>query len=680
MAALLIGTAVAYLWDLGSSGWANSFYSAAVQAGSQSWKAFLFGSSDAANSITVDKPPASLWLMALSVRIFGLSSWAILVPQALLGVGSVAMLCATVRRYFGSVAGLLAGLVLAVTPVATLMFRFNNPDALLVFLMIAAVWALMRGVEDGRTRWLVVTGIFVGLGFLTKQLQVMLVVPPLALTYLVAGPPRLGKRIWQLFAAAAAMLVSAGWWIAIVELWPASSRPWIGGSQNNSILELTFGYNGLGRLSGDETGSVVPGGMDRAGSAATYAAGGFAGGMPDGGPGSGGGMWGFTGITRMFEAAQGGQIAWLIPAALVLLVLGIVLRGRMTRTDPTRAALIVWGAWLLVTGLTFSFMAGIFHAYYTVALAPAVAALVGGGSVLAWRHRDLLRVRMVGAATLLLTGATAWILLSRSPDFVPWLRWVVVVAAVVAAGLFVVPTLSRRVAAVAIGAALLAGLGGPVAYAAQTISTPRTGLSSPPARTSSSVVAVWAACPAAATGASGAGCAGRRRAGRNRRHGRDWTGRYDRTRRHHRARPTATGAGGRNGRRHGRTRRLAQRQQAERGTDRDARAGRRPVHLDRGDHRCEQCVGLPARHRAPGDADRRLQRHRPVADAGAVPALRRRGQDPLVHRWRRHGRLRPRGHVERDHRVGGAELHRDRGRRDHALRPHVARVLIPAAP
>ena len=344
-----------------------------------------------------------------------------------------------------------------------------------VFLMIAAVWALMRGVEDGRTRWLVVTGVFVGLGFLTKQLQVMLVVPPLALTYLIAGPPRLGKRIWQLFAAAAAMIVSAGWWIAIVELWPASSRPWIGGSQNNSILELTFGYNGLGRLSGDETGSVVPGGMDRAGSAATYAAGGFAGGMPDGGPGGGGGMWGSTGITRMFEAAQGGQIAWLIPAALVLLVLGIVLRGRMTRTDPTRAALIVWGAWLLVTGLTFSFMAGIFHAYYTVALAPAVAALVGGGSVLAWRHRDLLRVRMVGAATLLLTGATAWILLSRSPDFVPWLRWVVVVAAVVAAGLFVVPTLSRRVAAVAIGAALLAGLGGPVAYAAQTISTPHTG-------------------------------------------------------------------------------------------------------------------------------------------------------------------------------------------------------------
>ena len=167
---LLVGTGVAYIWGLGASGWANSFYAAAVQAGSVSWKAFFFGSSDAANSITVDKPPMSLWLMSLSVRIFGLNSWAMLVPQALLGVGSVALLWGTVRRYFGAAAGLLAGLVLALTPVAALMFRFNNPDALLVLLMIAAVWAMMRAVQDGRTRWLVLVGIFCGFGFLTKAI------------------------------------------------------------------------------------------------------------------------------------------------------------------------------------------------------------------------------------------------------------------------------------------------------------------------------------------------------------------------------------------------------------------------------------------------------------------------------------------------------------------------------
>ncbi|WP_084436082.1 glycosyltransferase family 39 protein, partial [Aldersonia kunmingensis] len=399
------------------------------------------------------------------------SSWSILVPQALLGVGSVALLWATVRRYFGAAAGLLAGLVLALTPVAVLMFRFNNPDALLVFLMIAAVWAMLRAVSDGRWRWLVLTGVFVGFGFLTKQLQVMLVVPPLALTYLIAGPPKLGKRIAQLFAALAAVVVSAGLWLAIVELWPASSRPWIGGSQDNSILELTLGYNGLGRLSGNERGSVVPGGGGEALAQGAADGGGFPGG---GGPG--GGMWGETGVGRMFDASQGGQIAWLIPAALALLVLGLVLRGRAPRTDLKRASLIVWGGWLLVTGLTFSFMAGIFHAYYTVALAPAIAALVGAGSVLAWKQREKLWVRLSLAATVALTGVTSWVLLSRTTDFVPWVRWVVLLATILAAVLLALPKLaSGRVALVTIGAAMIAGLAGPVAYAADTISTPHTG-------------------------------------------------------------------------------------------------------------------------------------------------------------------------------------------------------------
>ncbi|QXW01489.1 glycosyltransferase family 39 protein [Rhodococcus globerulus] len=458
LGALLVGTGVAYIWGLGASGWANSFYAAAVQAGSVSWKAFFFGSSDAANSITVDKPPMSLWLMSLSVRIFGLSSWAMLVPQALLGVGSVALLWATVRRYFGAAEGLLAGLVLALTPVAALMFRFNNPDALLVLLMIAAVWAMMRAVEDGRTRWLVLVGVFCGFGFLTKQLQVMLVVPPLALTYLIAGPPKLGKRVLQLFAALGGLIVSAGWWLAIVELWPADSRPWIGGSQNNSILELTLGYNGLGRLSGNETGSVGGGGA------------------APGGAGGGGGMWGTTGITRLFESAQGGQIAWLIPAALILLVAGIVVRGKAPRVDTQRASFIVWGLWLLVTGLTFSFMAGIFHAYYTVALAPAIAALVGSGSVLLWRRRETVWVRIVLAVSLAATVAMAWVLLGRAPSFVPWLRWTILAVGIVAAAAMLIPAITRgRLAVAVVLAALFTGLAGPSAYAIDTINTPHTG-------------------------------------------------------------------------------------------------------------------------------------------------------------------------------------------------------------
>lgn len=457
LVALLVGTGIAYIWGLGASGWANSFYSAAIQAGSVSWKAFFFGSSDAANSITVDKPPMSLWLMSLSVRIFGLNSWAMLVPQALLGVASVALLRATVKRRFGGAAGLLAGLVLALTPVATLMFRFNNPDALLVLLMIASVWALLRGVETGKTKWLLITGMFVGFGFLTKQLQVMLVVPPLAMTYLISGPPKLLTRLVQLCGALGAMVVSAGWWLLIVEFWPASSRPWVGGSQNNSILELTLGYNGFGRLSGDETGSVTPG---RGGT----------------GAGTGGSMWGETGIFRMFDSSQGGQIAWLIPAALILLVVGFVLRGRTPRTDGQRASLIVWGSWLLVTGLTFSFMAGIFHSYYTVALAPAVAAVVGIGSVMSWRRRDTYWVRIAMALAVASTVAMASVLLHRSESFVPWLKWAILVVGVLAVVALLIPALTRgRVAAASILAVMFAGLAGPTAYAVDTIGTPHTG-------------------------------------------------------------------------------------------------------------------------------------------------------------------------------------------------------------
>ncbi|KIA64135.1 glycosyltransferase family 39 protein [Nocardia vulneris] len=454
LAALLLGTGIAYLCNLSANGWANSFYSAAVQAGSVSWKAFFFGSSDAANSITVDKPPASLWLMELSVRAFGLNSWSILVPEVLLGVASVALVWATVRRPFGPAAGLLAGLVLAVTPVAALMFRFNNPDALLVFLMVAAAWAITRAVEDGRWRWLVLTGVFVGFGFLTKQLQVLLVVPPLALTYLIAGPPKLGKRVLQLLAAGAAMVAAAGWWLLAVELWPAGSRPWIGGSQNNSILELTLGYNGLGRLNGNERGSVGMGGAD----------------LPTGG----GGMWGSPGITRMFEPAQGGQIAWLIPAALVALVAGILLRGKAARTDRQRAGLILWGGWLLATGLTFSFMAGIFHQYYTVALAPAVAALAGTGAVLLWRERQRLWVRLTLALAVGLTTATAWMLLSRSAHWQPWLRWTVLVAGILATLVALVPA-RRKLAVVSALTIAFTGLAGPAAYAVDTIATAHEG-------------------------------------------------------------------------------------------------------------------------------------------------------------------------------------------------------------
>jgi len=462
--ALLAVTTVLYVWSLGASGYANQFYSAAVQAGSESWKAFFFGSSDAANSITVDKPPAALWPMALAVRVFGLSSWAILVPEALMGVATVGVLYAAVRRRFSAAAGLIAGGVLAVTPVAALMFRFNNPDALLCLLMVAAVYCVLRALEDARTKWLVLAGICFGLGFLTKTLQAWVILPPLAVVYAVCAPAKLGRRIGQLLLAGLAMVVSGGWWVAIVELWPASSRPYIGGSQNNSFLELTFGYNGLGRINGNETGSVGGGGTR------------------GGGGGGGGGMWGQTGIDRLFSSDMGGQIAWLLPAAFILLVAGVWLTWRAKRTDTRRAAFLVWGGALLITFATFSFMSGIFHQYYNIALAPYIAAIVGMGATMLWERRGQTEGRVgtvasvVLAVTVAVTAYWSYVLLGRSADWHPWLRWAVLCTGLVAAvGLLFAARLGRNLALGVAALGLAASVAGPVAYTLNTVETPKSG-------------------------------------------------------------------------------------------------------------------------------------------------------------------------------------------------------------
>jgi 4-amino-4-deoxy-L-arabinose transferase-like glycosyltransferase len=452
---LLLATALLYLSNLSASGYANSFYSAAVQAGSQSWKAFFFGSLDAGNAITVDKPPAALWPMALAVRIFGLSSWSILVPEVLMGVATVAVVYAAVRRRFSPAAGLIAGVALALTPVAALMFRFNNPDALLALLMSVACYFVVRALEDGRTKWLLWAGVAIGFAFLAKTLQAFLILPALALVYGVCAPVALKKRLGQLALATGAIVVSGGWWVAVVELWPASSRPYIGGSQNNSFLELTFGYNGLGRLNGEETGSVGGGA----------------------GPGGGaGGQWGETGWDRMFNSEIGGQISWLLPAALILLVAGLIATRGRGRTDATRASLLVWGGSLLMTTAVFSYMAGIFHQYYTVALAPYLAAVVGMGAAALWERRERVWVSLALAAAVTATAAWGYVLLNRTPDYLPWLKWLVLVGGLVAAlGLVFVGRLGRRIALAVAGLGVMAALAGPTAYTLSTVQEGHSG-------------------------------------------------------------------------------------------------------------------------------------------------------------------------------------------------------------
>ncbi len=460
--ALLALTALLYAAGLSRNGWANDFYSAAVQAGTRSWKAFFFGSFDASSFITVDKTPASLWVMELSARVFGLNYWSVLLPQAAEGVAAVAVLYAAVRRWSGPAAGLIAAAVLAITPVATLMFRFNNPDALLVLLMTAGAYAMVRATESGRTRWIVLAGALLGFGFLAKMLQAFLVLPAFALVYLVAGPPKLGRRLGQLLAGGAALLVAAGWWVAITAFTPAADRPYVGGSTNDSILQLALGYNGLGRLDGNETGSVGPGA---------------------GGGGGGGAFGGSAGLGRLFASEMGGQISWLLPAALLALGALVWLSWGQRRTDRVRAAALLWGGWLIVTGLVFSYMSGIIHPYYTVALAPAIGALTGIGAVALWRSRRdtaagrARAARAVLAAGLVVTAWWAYVLLGRSAGWLPWLRPVILAcglaaAAAVAAGRW----LSGRAMLLSVAPlALVAGLAGPLAYSIDTVTTAHTG-------------------------------------------------------------------------------------------------------------------------------------------------------------------------------------------------------------
>ncbi len=451
--ALLVGTAALYLVAITSSGTANSFYAAAVKSGTESLKAWLFGSLDAGNSITVDKPPAALWVMVLSARIFGFSSASMLVPQALMGVGTVALTYAGVKRWFGSAAGLISGALIALTPVAALMFRFDNPDAFLVFLMTLAAYAVIRAVDTPTRalRWLVLAGTALGFAFLTKLMQGMLVLPAFAAVYLIASPNRLGKRLLHLLGAAAALIVSAGWFVVLVELWPASARPYIGGSTDNSLWELALGYNGLSRILGGSGNGW--------------------------GGGGGGGFGGTSGLIRMFNSSFAGEIAWLLPAALIALVVGFLLAGRAPRTEKLRAAMILWGGWLVVSAGVFSFMSGTIHPYYTVALAPAIGALIGIVATRLWRLRDNHAAR--GALAVMIAATAIWgcyAMGTYASGWLSWVRWTMLIGGVLGAAVLAMAGGAFKrfaVAAALIGS--LASLGGTAAYTIATVASGHTG-------------------------------------------------------------------------------------------------------------------------------------------------------------------------------------------------------------
>ena len=330
-AGVLALAAVLYLWNLTVSGYANTYYSAAALAASQSWSAWFFGSFDANNFITVDKPPLGTMLMGLSVRLFGLSSWSVLLPQALAGVAAVGVLFGAVKHSFGAAAATIAAVVMALTPAAVLIFRFNNPDALLTLLFVLSAWALLRSLEHGSYRWMALAAACVGLAFLTKYLQAYLVLPGYALVFGFSANTTLRRRIAGLGVALATVLMTSGWWVAIVQMLPAGSKPFIGGSTTGSPLDLIFGYDGLGRIFGASG--------------------------PGGGGAGGGGFSGEVGPLRLFNDQMFGQIAWFIPLAIVCLVVGLYRRRWAQRTDRALAGYLLWGTWLIVTAIVFSLAA-----------------------------------------------------------------------------------------------------------------------------------------------------------------------------------------------------------------------------------------------------------------------------------------------------------------------------------
>jgi 4-amino-4-deoxy-L-arabinose transferase-like glycosyltransferase len=436
LAVLLVVTGVGYGWNLSSRAFGNPFYAAAVQAGTKNWTAFAFGSLDSGNLITVDKPPASLWPMELSGRIFGFTSWSMLMPQVVMAVVAVHTLYATVRRVAGPAAGLLAGALLALTPVAYSMFRFNDPDALLMLLLALAAYCIVRALESARTRWLVLAGGLVGLAFLTKELMAFLPLPGMALGYLWAAPTSLGRRVGQLLAGGAAILLGAGWWVLAVALTPAAHRPYLDGSADNSELSRALVSNGLSRLLQGPTATVR--------SLVTA-------GEP-------------PGLTRLFDVRVSGYISWLIPAALLLFAAGLWLTRRAPRTDLTRGVLLMFGTWLVIGGLVLSFMGGVFHEYYSLILAPPIVGLVTVGGAFAWRTRGWTE-RVLLAATAVATAAWCTVPLSRDPLIPGRLTAVVLAVGLVLAVAPLVSRGQRWWQAGLVAGCLVLGVGGPTALA-----------------------------------------------------------------------------------------------------------------------------------------------------------------------------------------------------------------------
>ncbi|UEL27542.1 glycosyltransferase family 39 protein [Pseudarthrobacter sp. L1SW] len=420
-------------------------------AGSQDWTAFFFSSSDPGNAISVDKPPLSLWVMSASVWAFGLNPWSILVPQALMGVASVYLLYRMLHTHVSATAGLLAATALAVTPVATVMFRYNNPDALLTLLMIGVACATLESIRCNSVRWLILAGALTGAALLTKQLQIALILPAVAITYLMFANAPILKRLLHLVAALLAAGVTGGWWFVLVQMTPASSRPFVGGSRFNSAVELTLGYNGLDRLTGEDASRTMsPAAVNLAEKLD-------------------------PGFQRFLQPQFTGQFGWFVPLAIAGLCLAIWHIKRRSGSTLYRALLVLCGVWFLCSATVLAFMSGIVHPYYSLTLVPPLSCLAAIGLVHMHRLRHRRGMRIALACTLLATMIIGFLSASRSTADFPLGPQVALALGSAAVALTVLPPPSQILRTVSVGILAVALVVGPVVWSVNTVFSPHIG-------------------------------------------------------------------------------------------------------------------------------------------------------------------------------------------------------------
>jgi 4-amino-4-deoxy-L-arabinose transferase-like glycosyltransferase len=408
LALILVLAACLDFWQLGQHGYSNLYYAAGVRSMLINPHNFFFASYDPNGFVSIDKPPVDFWLQVLSAKLLGFSPFSLLLPQALAGVLSVALLAHLIRRSFGKLAGLLAALALTLTPISVITSRNNDVDSMLVLVVLLAAWAIIIAVERGSLRWLLLSMGLVGLGFNIKMAEAYLIIPTFVLLYFFTSPQRWRTKIWHLaFAMLVLLAVSLSWSIA-VDRTPLAQRPFVGSSKVNSELHLAFGYNGIHRLFRPSSPRLVPTGKIPLkhlfpGKTATTPQNPFSGGVD-----------GFPSPMRLFNNQLAGQISWLLPLALIGIIVFLWhIKGYALRDKPFQG-IVLWGTWFLTVGTFFSVSS--FEIYYMVMLAPAICALVGIGVATLWHEYRSMSIRgLILPSALLITAVAQLHFLSPFP-------------------------------------------------------------------------------------------------------------------------------------------------------------------------------------------------------------------------------------------------------------------------